>query len=263
MSSLETMTLSPHLLSAGRRAFRRGATLRSTQHMTENVLPEQGIFIPKVVRKPLKGGHGLKIGIFAGIHGDEEAGTLATHELIRWAGEKPEELHDYELHFYPVCNPTGSALGTRHSHSGLDLNREFWFGSIEAEIVYLEGELRREKYDGIISLHSDDTSDGCYGFVSGALLSEHLLEPALQAASAFLPRNETPIIDSFLATRGIIKEGYLGILSAPPEQRPRPLEIVFETPALAPMPQQVQATVAAVKKILEEYRELQAYAANL
>ena len=100
-------------------------------------------------------------------------------------------------------------------------------------------------------------------FVSGALLSEHLLEPALQAASEFLPRNEQPIIDGFLASRGIIKEGYLGILSAPPEQRPHALEIVFETPALAPMDAQVKATVAAVKRILVEYRELQAYAANL
>lgn len=225
--------------------------------------PSQGFFIPKLVSKPLNPGHGIKIGIFAGIHGDEEAGTLATQELIRWAAEKPEELHDYELHFYPVCNPTGRLLGVRHGNSGLDLNREFWFGSTEPEVIYLEGELRREKYDGIISLHSDDTSDGCYGFVSGALLSEHLLEPALQAASAFLPRNERPIIDGFLANRGIIKEGYLGILSAPPEQRPRALKIVFETPALAPMPQQVAATVAAVKRILAEYRELQAYAANL
>jgi protein MpaA len=231
--------------------------------MIEIKPPEPGAFLPKVVSKPRQPGHGIKIGIFAGIHGDEEAGTLATQELIRWAAETPEELHDYELHFFPVCNPTGRALGTRHSHSGLDLNREFWFGSTEPEVIHLEGELRRECYEGIISLHSDDTSDGCYGFVSGALLSEHLLEPALQAASQFLPRNEQSVIDGFPAARGIIKEGYLGILSAPPEQRPHALEIVFETPALAPMGAQVMATVVAVKKILAEYRELQAYAANL
>jgi len=160
-------------------------------------------FLTQLVHKPLKPGHGIKLGIFAGIHGDEEAGTLATQELIRWAEQRPEELH------------------------------------------------------------SDDTSEGCYGFVSGDLLSEHLLEPALQAASAFLPRNEAPVIDGFNARHGIIKEGYLGILSAPPEQRPHALEIVFETPTLAPMEAQVKATVAAVKRILAEYRELQAYAANL
>lgn len=220
-------------------------------------------FISKLVHRPLRSGHGIKIGIFAGIHGDEEAGTLATHELSHWAAENPEELHDYELHFFPICNPTGRTLGTRHSHSGLDLNREFWRESTQPEVVYLEDELRRERYDGIIALHSDDTSDGCYGFVRGALLSEHLLEPALQASSEFLPRNESSTIDGFPASCGIIKEGYLGILSAPPEQQPHALEIVFETPALAPMDAQVQATVAAVKSILAEYRELQAYAANL
>ncbi len=231
--------------------------------MLESLPPDQGIYIPKIISKPLKPGFGFKMGIFAGIHGDEEAGTLAVQELMSWAAEKPEELHDYELHFYPICNPTGRNLGTRHNQSGLDLNREFWYGSIEPEVIYLEEQLRREQYDGIISLHSDDDSDGCYGFVSGSFLSEHLLEPALRAASAHLPRNDLHIIDGFLAAQGIIKEGYLGVLSAPPEQRTKPLEIVFETPALAPMHQQVSATVAAVKTILAEYRQLQAYAANL
>jgi len=243
----------------------RHSPLRSapSRLILESLPPDQGIYIPKIVSKPLKKGHGFKFGIFGGIHGDEEAGTLAIQELIQWAAEKPEELHDYELHFFPICNPTGRNLGIRHNQNGLDLNREFWYGSIEPEVVYLESELRRERYDGIISLHADDDSGGCYGFVSGDLLSEHLLEPALKAASAALPRNELPVIDGFLASRGIIREGYQGILSAPPDQYPRPLEIVFETPALSLMPAQVQATVAAVKTILAEYRQLQAYAANL
>ncbi len=221
------------------------------------------LFIPKVVSRPLKAGHGMKIGIFAGLHGDEQAGTLATYDLIRWASDLPEELQDFELHFYPQCNPTGCHAGTRHSHRGLDLNREFWVGSKEPEILYLESQLRAEQYEGIIQLHSDDTSDGCYGFVSGALLSEHVLKPALAATHTLLPSNHGPVIDGFAAERGIIKEGYHGVLCAPPEQRPRPFEVVFETPGLAPLPQQVQATVVAVKTILAEYRQLQAYAANL
>ena len=166
-------------------------------------------------------------------------------------------------HFYPECNPSGCKALTRESHSGLDLNREFWRNSCAPEIRFLEGELRREQFDGIISLHSDDTSDGIYGFVSGALLSEYVLEPALAAAAAILPRNSAPIIDGFPAGNGIIKEGYPGVLCAPPEQHPRPLEIVFETPSLAPLDGQVDATVIAVKTILREYRSLLAYAQNL
>ncbi len=231
--------------------------------LLESLPPTEGIYLPKFVSKPLQKGYGFKFGIFAGIHGDEEAGILATNELIRWSAEKPEELGDFEIHFYPICNPTGRNLGTRHNRNNLDLNREFWYGSIEPEVLYLESELRREHFDGIISLHSDDDSDGCYGFVSGSLLSEHLLNPALEAASAHLPRNSQHIIDGFLAQQGIIKEGYLGILSAPPEQVVKPLEIVFETPGLAPLHQQVAATVAAVKSMLASYRLLQSYAPNL
>ncbi len=224
---------------------------------------QQPVTLQKIVRKPASGGQGYKFGVFAGLHGDEPAGMLAARELARWAGEQPAELHDFELHFFPLCNPTGFNIGTRENQNGLDLNREFWFGSSEPEVVFLEAELRREHYDGIIALHSDDCTDGCYGFVSGALLSEHLLRPALAAAHQFLPCCPLPVIDGFLAEGGIIREGYSGILCGPPEQRPRPLEIVFETPALAPLALQVEATVEAVKAMLAEYRQLQAYAANL
>lgn len=242
------------MLALSNHSFERGRLQRVSMEST---------FVPKMVCRPSHGRDSIKIAIFAGLHGDEEAGISACYELVRWAWNEPEELNDYLLHVFPVCNPTGRQAGTRHSHSGLDLNREFWRGSEQAEVVYLENELRREKYDGIISLHSDDTSDGVYGFVSGALLSEHLLEPALRAASTVLPRNHANEIDGFRAERGIIREGYDGVLCAPPEQNPRPLEIVFETPAHAPLPLQVEASVLAVKSILAEYRELQAFAANL
>lgn len=241
------------------RAFKR----RRRMILRDPAENEGGIFVPKIISKPLHPGYGFKFAIFAGLHGDEEAGTLAAFDIVRWASEQPVELNDFELHIYPVCNPTGRRGNTRHSGSGRDLNREFWTGSSEPEVRYLESELRREKYDGIISLHSDDTSDGCYGFVSGSLLSQHLLEPALRSAETVLPRNPSQVIDGFLATRGIITDGYPGVLSAPPEQRPRALEIVFETPALAPMNQQVKATVLAVRSILAGYRQLQAFAPNL
>jgi predicted deacylase len=223
----------------------------------------QTVFMQKVVSRPAKRGQGYKFGIFAGLHGDEEAGVLAVQELIRWAFSHPEELSDFELHLYPECNPTGVCDRTRHSSSGIDLNREFWTGSAEPEVIYLEHELRREQFHGIVQLHSDDTSHGVYGFVRGSLLSEQLLMPALARAIEFLPGNFHDTIDGFQAEQGIIRECYEGILGAPPEQRPYPLEIVFETPALAPLPQQVTATVEAVKTILAEYRLLQAYAADI
>ncbi len=226
--------------------------------------PAQEPVLPKIKCPPVPGhGDPLKAGIFGGIHGDEPSGAKAAHDLAAWALTRPVDLAGFELHLFPECNPTGLAACTRHCHSGLDLNREFWCGSNQAEVRLLEAELRAERYDVIIALHEDDTSDGLYGFVRGALLSEHLLEPALAAASQVLPRNLADVIDGFPARRGIIKEGYNGILSAPPEQRPHALEIVFETPGRAPVELQVEAAVIAVKTILSEYRQLLAHGQNL
>lgn len=221
------------------------------------------ITIPKLVYTPSKKQPIIKVGIFARLHGDEEAGTHAAFELIRWAWNDPQELQDFTLHVFPICNPSGRNLGTRHSINDLDLNREFWTGSQEPEVRFLEQELLRERYHIIISLHGDEDSDGVYGFVSGDVLSEQVLKPALEAASQHLPINRDPLIDGFLAKDGIIKEGYQGILSGPPDQHPRPIEVVFETPNLAAMDKQVAAHVEAVKAILQEYRRLLAYAPNL
>ncbi len=194
----------------------------------------------------------VKVGVFAGIHGDEPSGTLACRALAAWANGMPGALDGLELHLYPECNPTGLAARTRLSGTGFDLNREFWSGSDQPEVKWLEGELRAERYDVIVALHEDDTSDGLYGFVSGALHSEHLLEPALSAASRLLPLNDRPLIDGFASDRGIIRDGYSGILSAPPEQRPRASEVVFETPTAAPLELRAGAALVAVQTILSQ-----------
>ena len=92
--------------------------------------------------------------------------------------------------------------------------------------------------------------------MNGSTLTRHLLEPSLRAASAILPRDERPEIDTHPAERSIITGGYSGILSAPEDQHPRPFEIVFETPHLAPIGLQVEAHLAAVLEILRLFPEI-------
>jgi hypothetical protein len=114
---------------------------------------------------------------------------------------KPELAAGYYLSFYPICNPTGFEDGTRHTRGGKDLNREFWKNSREPEVRLLQAELISRSFNGVISLHTDDTSDGFYGFARGALLTRHLIEPALAAAEKFLPRDGRAIVDGFQAQR--------------------------------------------------------------
>ncbi len=205
----------------------------------------------------------LRIGLFAALHGDEPAGA---HALVTWFSElvdEPSRATGYDLTIYPVCNPTGFADNTRHNHAGLDLNREFWRHSAQAEVAILERELTVGKFDGIITLHSDDTSDGLYGYAHGRLLNEALLKPALRASERVLPRNRAAMIDGFPASEGLIHRCFEGVLAAPHQQRPQPFDLIFETPALAPIELQIDATLVALETLLDEYRVFLAHSINL
>jgi len=205
----------------------------------------------------------IKLGIFAGIHGDEPAGVHALCDLVSALDGLPHFARQYQIHVYPLCNPTGYEDGTRESRSGRDLNREFWRGSLEPEVQVLEREILQQRYDGFISLHSDYESEGLYGFARGAVLTKHLLAPALAAAEAALPVNRASVIDGFHACEGIIHSAYDGILSAPPTSRPAPFEIILESPTHAPMHLQRAAFVLALTEIIRHYRRLIAYADNI
>ena len=75
---------------------------------------------------PRGGDTPIRIGIFAGIHGDEPEGVHALIQFVKLLETRPELAAGYYLSIYPVCNPTGFEDGTRFSRSGKDLNREFW-----------------------------------------------------------------------------------------------------------------------------------------
>ena len=212
---------------------------------------------------PKGGGETIRIGIFATIHGDEPEGALALTRLVAALEKNPELAKGYCLFLYPVCNPTGFEDNTRHSRNGKDLNREFWKDSEQPEVRLLETEIWTHAFDGIITLHADDTSDGLYGYVAGAVLAENLLEPALREAEQFLPRNRGRQIDGFAARNGVIAQCFDGVLGAPRRMKRPPFEITLETPQKAPLHRQVEAFSAALQTILIEYRYLMAIAQNI
>jgi murein peptide amidase A len=197
-----------------------------------------------------------RIGIFAGIHGDEQTGVVASVHLLQLLANHPHMGRFLELFIYPVCNPWGFDANRREGRSGKDLNRCFWAENEEPEVRLIEQELRSKQFHGIIALHTDDTSEGIYGYVNGSTLTRHLLEPSLRAASKVIPPDARPEIDTHPAEASIITGGYKGILGAPPDQHPKPFEIVFETPHRARFGLQVEAHLAAVKEILRLFPQI-------
>ena len=213
---------------------------------------------------PPAGGDIIRLGLFAAIHGDEPEGAWALTALIETLLDRPELAAGYQLHFYPVCNPTGYTSGIRASSSGTDLNRAFWRRSSEPEVWWLEHELITRRFHGLVSLHSDDTASGLYAYVRGAVFSETLARPALAAATRFIPVDPRPVIDGFAARSGLLDQCFDGVLAAPPAfLEPQPFEIIFETPQAVPPSLQVQAGHAALLGILDAYRGFLSYQASI
>jgi murein peptide amidase A len=212
---------------------------------------------------PKGGDDPIRVGLFAGIHGDEPEGVHALVQFLGALERHPELARGYCLFAYPVCNPSGFEDNTRHARSGRDLNRDFWGAAAQPEVRLLQAELTAHAFHGLISLHTDDTSEGFYGFVRGATLTKSLIQPALEAVEKILPRNQNNVIDGFQARNGVIRQGYPGVLSAPPPVRPRPFEIILETPKSPPEFLKTAAFVTALQTILIRYREFIAFAPNL
>jgi protein MpaA len=62
---------------------------------------------------PRGGDTPIRLGIFAGIHGDEPEGVYALVQFIKLLEANPELAAGYYLSIYPVCNPTGFEDNTR------------------------------------------------------------------------------------------------------------------------------------------------------
>jgi hypothetical protein len=233
-------------------------------HATSSDAGELQPALPRYVfTAPPGGDDPIRIGLFAGLQGDHTEGVRAAVEFVRLLDRQPELATGYQLFVYPVCNPTGFEDRTPHNRSGRDLNREFWRDSSEPEVRVLQSELAERSFHGIISLHTDESSPGFYGFATGSTLTKHLLEPALQAAEYFLPRNTSRRIDGFSARNGVIVDAPEGVLSAPPGRSFNPFHIILEGPRAAPEFLKRAAFIAALRATLLRYREFIAYAPNL
>ena len=210
-----------------------------------------------VFRGPAGGGATIRLALFAAIHGDEPEGAVALRDFLLELVHAPPLAQGYEIYAYPVCNPSGFEDGTRGSRAGYDLNREFWRGSNQPEVYYLERELGVHQFAGLVALHSDDAAQGVCAFVRGATLTEALAKPVLAAAAQFLPLASGEGVDGLISPRDE------GVLSNPAELKPLPFEIIFKTPRSFPADQQAAAATAMLGALLRAYRPFIAYGQDL
>jgi hypothetical protein len=210
---------------------------------------------------PAAGDEPVKIGLFAAIHGDDPESAQALAEFLLLLDMEPERARGYQIFVYPICNPTGFEDGTRATRRGHDLMQEIWKGSKQPEAFYIERELGALQFHGIVHLRSREDGDVVRARVDSSVLEQALVQPALKAAEKFLPGDKTEPGRRSSGTTAA-RSCEWGLVN-PAELKPAPFEITFETPRKAPPELRKEATLAALHRIIEEYRPFLASHQNL
>lgn len=189
----------------------------------------------------------VRLAFFSGLHGNELEGSLALTLLVQLLEALPELARGYCLFLYPVCNPTGYEDNSYLSREGRDLNREFWKNSAAPEVRVLEGELKSQTFDGIITLHSNHSDKLFYGVSPQPLVTDRLVRPALQAVDRFSTRGERR---PYFQVQKSYTRNQPGALSLPATSENGAFEIILEAP-------QAEAAwlLVAVLSILEEHKK--------
>jgi murein peptide amidase A len=199
------------------------------------------------------GGDTVRLGIFAGLHGDDYAGPEAVLTLLQQLQSRPDLAKGYHIFAYPICNPSGFARGTRCNAAGHDLTSHFWNGSNQPEAYFLERELGVHRFHGVILLEAGEQPNPRFFFTGG---KNSTLPNSL--ASPFVPANQIFVADE-KANHALAK----GFLTMTNELRPPPFEIDVEIPRTEPREKQIIATVNALDSILDSYRSVLAIRQNL
>ena len=220
--------------------------------------------IPRFVfMGPTGGGDTIRLAIFAGFHGDEPAGAEALVEFLKELEGAPQTATGYHIYAYPLCNPSGFAARTRNNVSGKDLTGQFWSGSTQPEVYYLEREMGVHRFHGVISLLTRNHAGGFRVDTQSEILKQALAQPALDAAQRFLPGSLSKIEPYPGLLQASSNASITDFLAVTDELNPVPFELHIGIPKPAPLSSQIHGTVGALKSILDSYRSLLSIGQNL
>jgi hypothetical protein len=228
-------------------------------------LVEQNLFqIPRFIfMGPTGGGDTIRLGIFAGLHGDDQEGAEALVAFLQELEVTPQAARGFHIYAYPICNPIGFATRTRSNAAGEDLAGQFWNGSSQPEVYYLEREIGVLHFHGVISLQTKNHSGGFLVDTRSDVLNRALAQPAIQAAQRFLPVSILKTESDTGSLHALPDLSLPDFLTVTDELDPSPFELHIGIPKHAPQPSKIHGTVGALKSILDSYRSLLAIGQNL
>lgn len=187
--------------------------------------------------------------IFAGVHGNEPAGTEAALTLIDDLARDSLLYPSWNFVIVPVANPWGWAHDLRHNGDNLDIARQFHRADT-GETALIKKLLAREHCDLLVDLHEDRLESGLY-----MLTYENPRLERIRAITREIEATGVPLKSS--APGGIhhVREAEFDTvrsttLSLYARQHGTAQSHIVETPARLPMPTRVRLHRQVLARLL-------------
>jgi hypothetical protein len=207
------------------------------------------------------GGKPIRIALFGGIddHGSLD-GIAAITRLLMQAELNPSLARDYALFAYPLVN----VFEYRRAETPLEpFDRRFAWERPDGDVRFFRSELRKWRFDGILTLRTDPAAAAFRATVRSELLAREVVRPALERVETVTPVNRRPIKVRPGDMRARLADYAQGRLTPPPELRPYPFEAELFAPGAASRELCIRSLFIAAHEILRNYRRLLAHAPDI
>jgi protein MpaA len=191
-----------------------------------------------------------RLGIFAGLRGDDNAGPKAIADFIDDLVALPSLGSAFRIYAYPIVNPSYETEA-RFTQLGRNVINENGRKMKSLEAYLIERELFVFQFQGLIVIHISDEIEGLQAVVYGANLHDTLVSPILSSVRSLLPTDEHSVLESSWS------------LTAGASLKQRPFELTLCIPSSGWQSLYAVGLRIALHTALDRYRSYLAEANNI
>ena len=132
----------------------------------------------------------IRIGIFAGLRGDDEVGPAAVSMFLADLVALPHLGNDLRIYAYPIVSAANFEMGASYCEPSQYIISQTGCETLSSETYQIEREIFAIGFDGVISIQIEDGIENFKVGISDSRLHEALVRPILSSLELFLPNVE-------------------------------------------------------------------------
>jgi hypothetical protein len=161
----------------------------------------------------------IRIGIFAGLRGDDEVGPAAVSMFLADLVALPHLGNDLRIYAYPIVSAVDFETRNSFCRPSQYIINQTGCETLSSEAYQIEREIFAIGFDGIISIQMDDEIEALQVGISDHRLHDALVRPILSSFEPFLPNIED------------CDGGFGRSLTAGIRLKRKPFELTFRVPS--------------------------------